>query len=293
VPLYWLGTVGVFCLALAFPSLLNSTKADPVELVKSLLFIPFQKGQYIQPLLFLGWTLNYEMFFYLLFALSMKINHSYRSIICSGLLILLALAGKLVSFENPILKFYTSSILIEFVFGMLAYKIYSLGIRHWMNAASRPTWLYALLAMVAIGSLAALPLLEETSRTVGRAIVWGIPAFLFFVASIRCLSGRQLPKAALLIGDASYSLYLFHPYIIQVFVKIFHSFDSPSIQGYFMTICAIALCCLVSIFIYYLVERPLTGFLRSFFIVKRMPGTAEQPIARSSPATDSLHQGRH
>ena len=293
VPLYWLGTLGVFCVALAFPSLLNSTKADPIELVKSLLFIPFQKGQYIQPVLFLGWTLNYEMFFYLVFALSMAISRSYRSIICSAALILLTLAGKLFSFENPIAKFYTSGILIEFLFGMLAYKIYSLRIRHWITSGSGPKWLYILSAVVAIGSLAALPLLEGMSRIVGRTIAWGIPALLFFLASIRCLSGRQLPKASLLIGDASFSLYLFHPYIIQVFVKIFKSVDSPGIQGYVMAVCAIALCCLVAIFIYYVVERPLTRFLRSAFIANRRPGTVQQFAAGDEPAAVSLQQGPH
>jgi peptidoglycan/LPS O-acetylase OafA/YrhL len=290
VPLYWLGTMGVFCVALLFPSLLNSTKADLVELAKSLLFIPFQKGQYIQPVLFLGWTLNYEMFFYLLFAVSMAISRSYRWVICSTVLILLTIAGKLFSFENPILKFYTSSILIEFVLGMLAYQIYSLRIKHWTTSEGRSTWLYALSAIVAIGSLAALPLLEEMSRITGRAVAWGIPAFVFFLASIRYLSGRQLPKASLLIGDASYSLYLFHPYIIQVFAKFFKSLDSPSIQGYFITVCVIALCCCAAVFIYYFIERPLTSFLRSVFLAKQLPGTAQQSVASADPASASLPQ---
>jgi exopolysaccharide production protein ExoZ len=293
VPLYWLGTIGVFCVALAFPSLLNNTKADLVDLVKSLLFIPFQKGQYIQPVLFLGWTLNYEMFFYFLFALSIAINRSYRWIICSTALILLALAGKLFSFENPIPKFYTSGILIEFAFGMLAYQIYSLRIGHWTTPNSHSKWLYILYAIVALGSLAALPLLEGVSRIVGRGIVWGIPAFLFFLASIRCLSGRQLPKAALWLGDASYSLYLFHPYIIAVFIKFFRSFDSPTIQGYFMTVCEIILCCFFAIFIYHFIERPLTSFLKSVFLTKRMPRIVQQSMTGDDPAPVSLQQNNH
>ena len=45
---------------------LNNTTADLEHLIKSLFFIPFNKngaGHY--PILFLGWTLNFEIIFYL------------------------------------------------------------------------------------------------------------------------------------------------------------------------------------------------------------------------------------
>jgi exopolysaccharide production protein ExoZ len=70
VPIYWLLTLAVFTLAVIAPHLLGATRAAPSELLKSLLFIPFAKSNgAVQPILFLGWTLNYEMFFYMLFAL--------------------------------------------------------------------------------------------------------------------------------------------------------------------------------------------------------------------------------
>lgn len=68
-PLYWALTLGIFALAALVPALVGATQADPGKLVKSLLFIPFDKGNgLIQPLLFQGWTLNLEMVFYGLFA---------------------------------------------------------------------------------------------------------------------------------------------------------------------------------------------------------------------------------
>src|SRR6185437_14170487 len=64
VPLYWLLTLAVFGIALIAPTLLQFTTASWGQLLKSLFFIPFAKANGdVQPVLFLGWTLNYEMFF--------------------------------------------------------------------------------------------------------------------------------------------------------------------------------------------------------------------------------------
>jgi exopolysaccharide production protein ExoZ len=59
VPLYWIVTLAVFAIAVVAPSLMQATRADPVELAKSLLFIPFAKANgLVQPVAFVGWTLN-------------------------------------------------------------------------------------------------------------------------------------------------------------------------------------------------------------------------------------------
>src|SRR5690606_28632535 len=106
VPLYWLGTFGVFGVALLLPERLDNTTADAAGLLKSLLFIPSLKGESVQTLLFLGWTLNFEMFFYAVFALALTISHRHRLLIASGLLLALVLLGALLRFESVVLAFY-------------------------------------------------------------------------------------------------------------------------------------------------------------------------------------------
>jgi peptidoglycan/LPS O-acetylase OafA/YrhL len=67
VPLYWILTLGVFSIAIFYPDLLNNTTANFEHLIKSLFFIPFDKnGSGHFPILFLGWTLNFEVIFYIL-----------------------------------------------------------------------------------------------------------------------------------------------------------------------------------------------------------------------------------
>jgi peptidoglycan/LPS O-acetylase OafA/YrhL len=64
VPIYWIGTILVFGIAIVAPHLLKHTDADLADLIRSLIFIPYLKSSGLaQPVLFLGWTLNYEMFF--------------------------------------------------------------------------------------------------------------------------------------------------------------------------------------------------------------------------------------
>ncbi|SEN44873.1 Peptidoglycan/LPS O-acetylase OafA/YrhL, contains acyltransferase and SGNH-hydrolase domains [Pseudomonas sp. ok272] len=276
VPLYWLGTVGVFCVALLLPNLLDNTTADLTGLIKSLLFIPYQKGEYVQPLLFLGWTLNFEMFFYLLFALAMAISHRHRLLICSAVIMTLVVVGQVVTFEAVIPAFYTSQILAEFVLGMGCYAVYS-RTRAW-RAADPSRGIRTFLVVIGIACLATMPFSAGLEPLLGRAGVWGIPAMLGFLAIVHGLSGVTLPRGVVLIGDASYSLYLFHPYVMKVFNKVFHVFDAPGILAYLMTPLTIGLCYAVAIGMYRLVELPMTQWLRVRFLDPRRVATAPAPL---------------
>jgi peptidoglycan/LPS O-acetylase OafA/YrhL len=64
IPLYWLLTFGVGLLSIIRPDFLLTTTFNINNLLLSLAFIPYIKESGLtQPILFLGWTLNYEMFF--------------------------------------------------------------------------------------------------------------------------------------------------------------------------------------------------------------------------------------
>lgn len=267
VPLYWLGTFGVFGVALLLPDLLDNTTADVAGLLKSLLFIPYLKGDSVQPLLFLGWTLNFEMFFYAVFALAMAISHRHRLLIASGLLLGLVLLGALVRFESVVLAFYTNEILLEFVLGMGCYAFY----RHtaaWRTAGIARQTRTALIVM-GVACIVCLPFSGLLHPWLGRSGSWGIPAALAFLALVHGLADRQLPPRVVLIGDASFSLYLFHPYVMKVFNKVFHVFDAPGPLAFVMAPLTIGLCLLVAVGIYRFMEQPMTDWLRSKLLTPR------------------------
>lgn len=266
LPLYWLGTLGVFAIALLLPSLLDNTTADLEGLIKSLLFIPYQKGEYVQPLLFLGWTLNFEMFFYALFALSMAINHRHRLLICSLMIAVLVLLGHVMKFDAVVPAFYTDAILLEFIFGMGCYALYA---RTAAWRASLTTGTRWALVLLGVACLACMPFSDVLDPLLGRAGYWGIPALFGFLAIVHGLSSIRLPTAVVLIGDASFSLYLFHPYVMKAFGKVVPVFDTPSALAYLTTPLAIGLCYLVAIIMYRKVEVPITNGLRAVFLDRR------------------------
>ena len=79
IPIYYLMTLVLFAVGLVMPSLLASGSATFEQLAKSLLFIPYERANgAVAPVLFLGWTLNYEMFFYAIFTIALIVAPRFR-----------------------------------------------------------------------------------------------------------------------------------------------------------------------------------------------------------------------
>ncbi|MDR1491167.1 MAG: acyltransferase [Planctomycetaceae bacterium] len=117
-PLYYLLTIGAFAMAFIAPNLLRDANTGLDALLRSFFFIG---GNEI--MVGVGWTLCYEMFFYLLFFIAFKINHKNRHIISTAFLTAIVLTGLIIKTTNGYLEFYTQPILLEFALGMWAYII--------------------------------------------------------------------------------------------------------------------------------------------------------------------------
>src|SRR5829696_2873445 len=81
VPLYWVLTTGIVIVGLVRPDLLSSTVITVWHVLASFFFIPYphpaDNGSLV-PVLIPGWTLNYEMFFYAIFACSLTVKPKFR-----------------------------------------------------------------------------------------------------------------------------------------------------------------------------------------------------------------------
>ena len=275
VPLYWFGTFFVYGIALTFPSLLKNTSSDPWELLMSLAFIPFRKGDTVQPVLFLGWTLNFEMFFYLVFALSMAINHRLRGWICSLAMVGAVIAGMLIETDSVIVRFYTNPIVLEFALGIGCYGIFRLITdREIRTGESFP--LGVVLATAAL-LLCLWLVLWQALGIDTRPVVYGLPCTAVFLLILQLFRNLPMPRLLVSLGDASYSLYLFHPYLIILFRKMFPSMSIPSLSGYVVSLIAVAICCLMALLCYRIFEAPLTAWLRRRII----GGSAAKPTAQA------------
>lgn len=264
VPLYYLVTLGTFLLLLLFPAMFEQTKANPVFLLKSLAFIPFDiGGGVLQPIVRIGWTVNCEVFFYLLFFIAMKISHKYRGVICSILLGVPVLIAQLTTSDFAPLTFYGNPIMLEFVLGILVYYI-CMGIYHTYCSSKLSKGVCYVALIVAVMLLAFLALTKKQSNILGfyRLSSWGLPAMIivlcFFVAGLFI----KVPRPFVVLGNISFSLYLLHYYPVMLFDRKVFDFSTCTPYALLGVFVSIIICILLGYGCWYLVEYRFTKWLR-------------------------------
>jgi exopolysaccharide production protein ExoZ len=244
VPLYWVATV----------IMAIHQKASFSAVAKSLCFIPFfgEKGM-IWPVLVPGWTLNYEMSFYLLVGVTLLLPRYIQLISLIITLCLLSLLSPVVTLSgDPILLTYTNPIVLEFLAGILLAES-----RFQSKIPGLVGGSFALI--IGVAGLWFAPM--DSATDIWRFVLWGAPSFLL-VAGMVILEARgvMLSSAFLIFsGDASYSLYLSHTFVVMPVQRALRAF--PSSVG---VVAAIITACIAGMLLYRFVERPVTRALRRF-----------------------------
>lgn len=250
LPLYWFYTGLKVALLVAAPALASRASLDGAHLAASLLFVPWPSPWgAMEPVLPVGWTLNFEMLFYALFALAVLLRLP-RAATCLGLLGLLVLAAH-VHEGSPLLSFWGSSIALEFVLGVALARL------HQRRLALTPE---AGLLALCLGLLwiFALPWTAQDDRLLS----WGLGAAAV-VAGVLWLEpwAARLPGAAFLafLGDASYSLYLSHTFVVPAGARAAAElgWTQPGVVGVLLALAVVLGGCLS----YVMLERPMTHSL--------------------------------
>lgn len=282
-PLYWIATLVVFAVARAWPQALPIVHPDPRHLVLSLLFLPHVgPGDDPFPLLPTGWTLTYEAFFYLAFALALACPRDRRLQVLS----LALLTASILGFGYH--GWYTllcNPLLLEFLAGVGLARLWALGRLQAIGGAGGLGLIglgVALLAACQIGGL---------RDDFLRPFVWGPPAAAI-VAGALALEARigegRLARAGTTLGDASYSLYLVQAPLIAAFAWL-----TPGLAGWARTLLSLLLAVAGGLACWRLLERPISLALRGLSLrlsrrrqalthrrLGRGLGTAEQePLA--------------
>ncbi len=277
VPLYWVGTLGVFCLAALAPHLVSSTSANPKYLLKSLLFVPYvREDGGVYPVLFLGWTLQYEMFFYLLFAIALSFGRKNAAPLAILMLVAIASMGQILRPEQIVLQYYSNNVILLFALGICGFLLWS-RYKDWLSRGSLAIWAVAAVLAYSFALLLDIKVLTAHShflRTIPGFLLHGVPALAICIAFLS-LEGRvRVPLAVLLIGDASYSLYLFHPYILEAINREIFSLVHLTPLTVAVSLLGIFFCFGSAIFSYRFFELPSNRFLRNRFLKKREGMTA-------------------
>ncbi len=254
VPLYWLLTTLKLVLVLSFSGLALRSSLDFDFIVKSYLFFPVvDSAGHFRPLLPVGWTLTYEFLFYVLFAVALGLRVDVVRVLIPAFALLVILA--LLRTESwPAWTILFSTIIVEFLFGVVLAKV---TLRGW----SMPP---ALAASVMVLGAALLLFVPEAPENL-RPLVWGVPA-LAIVAGAVSLEPRiagGLPQWLLTLGDASYSIYLVHGFVLPavgVGIMALH-WTSGTAQASTVAACLVA-GSLAGWLVYVLVERPILFWMR-------------------------------
>lgn len=281
LPLYYLMTVGTFLLLLLFPGMFEQTKADPVFLVKSLLFLPFDiGGGALQPLMRIGWTVNCEIFFYFLFFIGLRLSHRFRGLICAVLLLAFTAAARLLPSPPAFLAFYGNPVMLEFLYGMAAYYgargLYALylqnrlpGFRKHVPGQRLPHMGFFLSLTALLLCFAGLIATKPTINILGfrRIFVWGLPAFLIVMCSFLLgLGMRKIPPFLIRLGDASFSLYLVHYYPVMFLDRAVFDFSVCTPFSLSGTAAAVCISLVLAFASRELIEKRFSGWLRSRLI---------------------------
>jgi exopolysaccharide production protein ExoZ len=254
VPLYWAITAFALLVMLTNPALMQNGALDWNHVAASFLFIPYMHpvlGE-PQPLVTAGWTLNFEMLFYALFALALALPRKWR---LNGALCLLCgvLALRLAG-PAPFgaLWFYSSNIILEFGFGLLIGALITSGRRY-------PAAFGVLL--VGLGTVLVMLLSGIAGSEHLRSVLRGLPSAMIVLGAVICERDGQVLKNRLLtfLGDASYSLYLAHGIILSAFTRMWMKLLPPVLSGnpVLFVVAGLIVATLGGAGVYRLIETPL------------------------------------
>ena len=212
VPVYWLFSLTIFAAAWLLP-FLGGWRPGIGDLIRSMLFIPYGEAPNFPPVVYVGWTLNLEMYFYALFTVALALARGGAG--QTRLLIAMLLVPVIVapaSAPGSLLRFYGDPVVLEFAIGMIV--------------ASQHQRLARLPAAAGFGAIAAAVamLVADPFGNWGESRFWpfALPSALLVVGAIvlERRGWRSASVPVLQFGAISYVLYVSHPLVLSAFGNV-------------------------------------------------------------------------
>ncbi len=281
VPVYW--TVTLICVLNA--SLLISVPVNTWQIICSFLFLPTPiKDDLLFPVVLQGWTLLYEMYFYLLFGLALRwLRPACAVAWLAGFFAISVAFGLLKTSTLPAVVFYSDPLILEFIAGGTIGVIYCQRERGCRTTA---------LTLLGLGLTLLWPLTEFGFKAhphhLMRLAAWGIPAALIvggcvFYEKYLQNQNRRLPHVGWLMTLAawSYPLYLSH---IMAFVLVKTGILSLKPPGPLYAAALLGGALLIAWLLHVVIERPTQQWgrqaLARWF---QLPGETAEEIKKLNP----------
>lgn len=247
-PAYWIYTIIFILLSAIFfhfygSHLIADKSLNSWNIIKSLSLIPYNKVMNNWPLIPTAWTLSYEILFYLAFGL-LIINAKFKYLLSLWLLAILFFFISGYQFNNYLIQFLMSPEILLFAGGATA-AYFCLNYK--LNGK-----LFLLLGIVFL----ILAFLNSYFNflEIDRIISLGIPYLLIVCGG--ALSWQPKNKLGIFFGNASYTIYLVHYWILGLFYELVTIPKSLSTQIILFIVATITALLVSSIF-YKIVEEPI------------------------------------
>lgn len=268
-PLYWILT----CVVVMIDQLgKHKIQWHSLHWLPTLLLLPSQHYRGNAPLLSLGWSLMFEMYFYLILtAIMVWVPRALVRTTCI-FLCAMVIVGTLVGIHRPLLVIWMNPIVLEFVFGCCIGLVFA----HAQKNGNRTTIIGPWLAAVGAVLLAATIFTgygkasEQDWIMAGyycwlRVSVWGVPSALLVAGMVFWNPAMRSMPARLLVflGDASYSIYLCTipaRSVVEHFWRIFGRFGAD-----IGVLLGAVFCIVVGVICYLFIERPLMRVFHNWY----------------------------
>jgi exopolysaccharide production protein ExoZ len=206
-PTYWVVLACILPIYFLIPSFGDGSQRDPAVILRSIFLIPQPVGEAV---LGVSWTMSLEVFFYIVFG-SLILNRSLGlSIFAAWVCVLWA-----KPWTNYPLSFVQHPYFVPILGGMVACEV-----AHRFTLPKPSWWAWA-------GGLALLGV--AVADSFGRSIEFGnrqvvlslgSMTLMMGLATVERRRGLKVPPFVLLLGDASYSIYLVHFPVLSVLCKV-------------------------------------------------------------------------
>ncbi len=233
VPLYWAMTLLMAVILLIAPDVFKTAQYDTVVVLKSLFFIPHFSQSYpdmLWPIVAPGWSLNYEMYFYCIFAIALLAPLRHQVWVISAIIAVVYVLATLSQSNHPVSLFLQDAIVFEFVLGMLLAKTWLAGWRVGQWTA---------LSLIVAGFVILL-----MDLPLPRLVSFGIPSLMVVIGTLNF----SMPRIdwMVLLGDSSYALYLWHIFALGLCRKIFPPLLGDSMMGAVLFVVLSLLTCILT-----------------------------------------------
>lgn len=236
VPIYWLLTLLVIAAYALMPQLAKSATPSISHIAASFFFL---SGALLDkpPVLYVGWTLEYEMLFYLLFALSRCLPRPTWGV-------LLQVAGMALA----VVWGGANAVLTEFLFGVLAGELF---LRRTLRA-------YA--PAIAVTGFALLCSTIFFKPELSRLVIWGLPSLMIVwgAAASRQIEGGVFTY----LGAASYSIYLVQVISLPAFYRLATHIPGL-VPNELLALVALLIATLSGCLLHEYFEKPITAWLKA------------------------------